>query len=540
MTMRSSHAINEGVSAFLGAISSTSHVHHTELMLYRHCEEGRGSDNALYFGGEIYSYQQVADAAVSCASWLRSLGIVAGDCVILSLPDCPVLAASYFGVLAAGATALLLSPALPTEDAFYIAQLCKARLTIAYDEQLGRLIPLGSLEDMIAVKAAGLTWTNSGEIAASVPVTHHSEYRVAGYTNSYAYGLLTSGSTGRPKLVVHRHQDILYGHLAFARSVLQLDAADRIYCVAKMTTGYGVGCSLLMPFLAGASTLLISETPNVTVTQAIETHGCTLLFAQPRFLADILGNSNSANKLRNVRLVVTGGEPLGDALADRWRQSCSAELLDSYGSNEVGFLYISNRPGEARRGSVGRPVAGPTIEVVDQNNKPIQEGEIGKLRVRGPMLTDGYWNDPARTALSFQGGWFTTSDLFSFDHDGYYYIHGRSDHLIKLGCGDWVNPNDLEMVLLEHISVRDCAIAGAPDDAGLTVVKAFIVPRAVTDRGEALAAELSKLIRDRWPQEDYKRIGIVEFVEALPKTSAGKLDRSRLSPQSMTDFSYKC
>lgn len=538
--MSSSDAISDAVRAPFNTISSTPYGNHAELMLYRHCKEGRGSENALYFDGETYSYRQVADAAASCAAWLRSLGIAAGDSVILSLPDCPVLAATYFGVVAVGATAIILNPSLPTEDAFYIAQLCKARLTIAYDKLLGRLLPLRSLEGMIAVRAAGLSWRGSPELAESVPVTQHAEYAVFGSSNSHAYGLLSSGSTGRPKLIVHRHQDILHGYSAFARSVLQLGAADRVVCVAKMTTGYGLGCSLLMPFLAGASSALVSETPGAAVTDAIETHGCTLLFAQPRFLAEALSHSKLANRLRSLRLVITGGEPLGSALADRWAYFSEAELLDSYGSTEVGFLYISNRPGQARRGSVGKPVAGLEIEVIDENKKPVQVGQTGKLRVRGPMVISGYWNDPVRTEQSFQNDWFTTSDIFSLDHDGFYYIHGRSDHLIKLGCGDWVNPNELEMVLLEHASVTECAVVGAPDDAGLTVLKALIVVDAASDRSQALAAELANLIRDRWPMDDYKRIGVVEFTAALPKTAAGKLDRSKLSPQSMTEFSYKC
>jgi acyl-coenzyme A synthetase/AMP-(fatty) acid ligase len=538
--MPTSDDISDEVRFFLNSISVASdpNPNHAELMLYRHCREGRGSVNALYFEGETYSYRQVADAAASCASWLQSLGIAAGDSVILSLPDCPVLAASYFGVVSVGATAIILNPALSNEDAFYIAQLCNARLTVTYDKLLGRLLPLTSLEGMIAVKAAGLSWRDSSEIVESVPVTQHSEYSVSESSNSYAYGLLSSGSTGRPKLIVHRHQDILFGYLAFARPVLQLTAADRVICVAKMTTGYGLGCSLLMSFLAGASSALVSEAPSAAVTTVVAMHGCTLLFAQPRFLAETLSHSEPPNKLRTLRLVITGGEPLGSALADRWRQFSSAELLDSYGSTEVGYLYISNRPGHTTSGSVGKPVPGMEIEVIDENSEPVKVGQTGKLRVRGPMVISGYWNDPVRTEQSFHDGWFTTSDMFSFDQDGHYYIHGRSDYLIKLGCGDWVNPNELEMVLLEHASVNECAIVGAPDDAGLTVLKAFVV--AAGDRNQSLASELSNLIRDRWPLEDYKRIGVVEFTDALPKTAAGKLDRLKLSPQSMTEFSYKC
>ena len=188
---------------------------------------------------------------------------------------------------------------------------------------------------------------------------------------------------------------------------------------------------------------------------------------------------------------------------------------------------------------MGEPVDGLEIEIVDETGARVPVGQIGRLRVRGPMVIQGYWNDPQRTEQAFHDGWFTTSDMFSVDADGYYYIHGRSDYLIKLGCGDWVNPSELEKVLLEHGAVDECAIVGAPDDAGLIALKAVVVVRGA-ELGPALAAELSALVRDRWPQQDFKRLGLVEFAAALPKTVAGKLDRSKLSPASMTEFSYKC
>ena len=217
-----------------------------------------------------------------------------------------------------------------------------------------------------------------------------------------------------------------------------------------------------------------------------------------------------------------------------------AELLDSYGNTEVGFLYISNRAGEVRRGSVGRPIDGLQVEVVDDGGTAVEAGEIGKLRVRGPMVVPGYWNDPVRTAQSFQDGWFVTSDIFSFERDGYYYIHGRLDHLIKLGCGDWVNPAELETVLLEHPAVAECAIVGTQDDRGLTVLKASVVLYELGAACQELADALSSTIRDRWPAQEYKRVETVEFTPALPKTASGKLDRAKLRPQSMTEFSYKC
>ncbi len=521
--------------------SSPDTVNHAELMLHRHCREGRGSQPALYFERQTYSYEQVGEMAGRCTAWLRSMGIVPGDRVILSMPDCATLVAAYFGVTGAGAVAILMDPALPAEDAFFMAQQCDARLTIAYDRLPGRLPGLRSLPGMLGVVGAGLGWTTPSEFSTAIMARSGPDYVVSGNPNGQAYGLLSSGSTGRPKLIVHRHQDILHGYFGFALPVLGLNAADRVISVAKMTTGYGLGCSILMPFVEGAACALVPESPgSATLAEVIDAHRCSLLFAQPRFLADTVSRPELSNKLQSLRLAVTGGEPLADALLDRWTRFSRVELLDSYGNTEVGFLYITNRPGETRRGSVGRPVEGVEIEVIDEGERPVQPGEIGKLRVRGPMIITGYWKDPGRTGQSFRDGWFVTSDLFSFDLDGYYHIHGRSDHLVKLGCGDWVNPTELELALLQHPCVRECAIIGAPDEQGLTALKAFVVVDPGAAAGPELAGELASVVENRWPMQEYKRLAVLEFTRTLPRTAAGKLDRSRLRPQSMTEFSYRC
>lgn len=533
--------VADSVLALCQTMGSTPDaVNHAELMLYRHCREGEATQTALYFEDKAYTYQQLAEAAARCAAWLRSTGIEPGDRVILLMPDCAMLAALYFGIVAAGAIVIILDPALSSEDAFYTTQLCGARLAITYDKFLSRLFGLQSVPGMIAIVGSGASWTDPSELSTALS-RQSPDYIVRRNPTGRAYGLLSSGSTGRPKLIVHRHEDILYGYFAFARDVLKLDAQDRVVSVAKMTTGYGLGCSLLMPFLQGASSTLVAGPPDsASFSSVIQAHGCTLLFAQPRFLADVVSTPELVARLRTLRLVITGGEPLADALLNRWAGFSQVELLDSYGNTEVGFLYISNRPGEARRGSVGRPVDGLHVEVIDEEERTMPSGRVGKLRVRGPMVIHGYCNDALHTAQSFRNGWFVTSDMFSVDQDGYYYIHGRSDHLIKLGCGDWVNPNELEKVLLEHPSVRECAIVGVPDNRGLTELKAYVVVGASGPKDQALARELGDMVRHRWPMQEYKRVGTVEFISVLPKTTAGKLDRAKLSPQSMTEFSYKC
>lgn len=534
------HPANAVASLCASAGSTADTVNHADLMLYRHCREGRSFTPALHFAGATLTYAEVAELSARCAALFSAQGIVPGDRVILSLPDCPVLAAAYFGVVAAGGIAVVIDPALSSEDAFYIAQLCEARLAIVDEPLLDRWRGLGSAAGMVDVIGAGHTWDSPSALTAGIAGTGP-DYRVHGNSGGYACGVLTAGSTGRPKLIVHRHQDILYGYFAFARAILNLSAADRVISVAKMTTGYGLGSSILMPFLAGASAALVKQSSGIgTVFASMADYNCTLLFGQPRFLAEAVSRSDVRTSISHLRLAVTGGEPLAASLCARWRSVSQVELLDSYGSTEVGFLFMSNRPGDTKVHSVGRPVAGVQVQVLDAAGNPVEPEEFGTLRVRGPMVIDGYWNDPVRSEQSFQNGWFVTSDIFSIDDDGYYYIHGRSDHLIKLGCGDWVNPAELEMVLLEHPSVRECAIAGSGDSRGLTVLRASVVSDVAPPETEPLAAELADMICRRWPTQDYKRLDSIAFVAHLPKTSAGKLDRAKLAPQSMTEFSYKC
>jgi acyl-coenzyme A synthetase/AMP-(fatty) acid ligase len=531
----------EAIRALCDAAGCTPEtINHADLMLYRHCRQGRGSRVAIHFNGRAYTFDQIADAAARTTSWLLSCGITPGQCVIVSLPDCPMLASTYFGVVAAGATAVIIDPRLSLEDAFHIAQLSEARLIVAEQDSASGLTALQSLPGMMSLVRAGECWLEPSELAEEI-AARNADRVVRQAPRGLACGLLTSGSTGRPKLIVHRHQDILHGFFGFACDVLELNSNDCGLCVAKMTTGYGLGCSLLMPFLAGARTALLTGPPaGETVASAVEASGCTLLFAQPRFLSDALSTEGSIEKLRSLRLVVTGGEPLADALLDRWSKFSRTELLDSYGSTEIGFLYISNRPGRKKRRSVGWPVRGLQIEIVDQGGNAVGPNEIGRLRVRGPMIIDGYWNESDRTAESFQDGWFTTSDLFSMDSDGCYFIHGRSDHLIKLGCGDWVNPIEVECALLEHPGVRECAVVGSPGEDGLTMLKALVALDSIETPSRAMALELSRIIRNRWPAEEHKQVSWFEFVQSLPKTTAGKLDRGKLRPQSMTEFSYRC
>lgn len=537
----SDSAMDAAVRALLADIGSRLGAeNHADWMLFRHCREGRGSEAALYFKGETYTYRQVACAATTCSSWLRSLGVGPGHAVLLVLPDCPTLAAAYFGVVSAGAIAIIINPALQLEDVFHIAQLSGAAVAIVHHEALGRMQPLQYLDGMREVRAAGESWTETAELFDGCEVVEAHDFVAAGAQGDDAYGLLTSGSTGRPKLIVHRHVDILYGYMAFARTVLGLDRADRLACAAKMSTGYGLGSTLLMPMLAGASAALVSEPPGQALLDAIENYQCTLLLGQPRFLAEATMAAEPRRQLRSLRLAVTGGEPLGAGLQRRWAELCGVELLDSYGSTEVGFLYVTNRPGEVRERSVGRPIAGLEVELVDELGREVASGELGKLRVRGPSVIACYRGMPEASRQSFDQGWFVTSDVFSRDADGYLYVHGRADHFIKLGCGDWVNPVEIEMALLEHPEVDECAVTGTPDPLGLTVLKAMVVANAPSQRREALAADLARLIKRRWPGERFKHLDHVEFARALPMTPAGKLDRAKLKPQSMTEFSYRC
>lgn len=356
-----------------------------------------------------------------------------------------------------------------------------------------------------------------------------------------AYCLFSSGTTGRPKGIVHRHTDILHCADAYAVAVLGMGEDEVVLAVPKLTFGYGLGGNLLFALLLGAAATLVPEPSTAaSIAAAARTYEPSLMLAQPRMISEILGDEAHPAAFTSLRLAVSAGEALSPALYDRWKAATGLELLDGFGSTEVGHIFISNYPDDARPGCAGRVLPGYEVKILDESGDPLPVGATGALWVKGASVAPFYWNDPDRTATAFRDGWVASGDLFHADSDGYLYYRGRSDEMIKAGCGAWVSPTALEAVLVGHPTVLECAVAGASDADGVVRPRAYAVLHADREPGLALAGELKALVAERWPELSYMHLQDVVFLPALPRTSTGKVQRFKLGAGTLTEFSYEC
>jgi benzoate-CoA ligase family protein len=345
--------------------------------------------------------------------------------------------------------------------------------------------------------------------------------------------LFTSGSTGQPKAAVHFHEDYAFNIRHYAQGVLGIREGDVTAGVPKLFFGYATGTDLMFPFSVGGSTALFSErsTPE-TVLDAVQRFRPTILTAVPTMIGKMLAHEERHGHadLSSLRLVLSAGEKLPEALQRQWLERCGVEILDGIGSAELFHIYISNRPGAVRVGSLGQAVPGYDCRVVDESGAELPRGQVGRLHVRGESSALCYWQAHQKSKETFAGDLVITGDLFRQDEQGCFWYEGRADELIKVG-GVFAAPHEIEGCLLEHPAVAECGVVGWKDAEGLEKPKAFVVARAGHHpAGEtaalALAAELQAFVRSRLAAHKYPRW--VEFVADLPRNDRGKVDRRRL------------
>jgi benzoate-CoA ligase len=314
----------------------------------------------------------------------------------------------------------------------------------------------------------------------------------------------------------------------YARGVLGIREQDRCFSVAKLFFAYGLGNSMYFPLSVGATSILWpgAVTPAV-VFDIVERYRPTLFFSVPTHYAMLLSHTAAEREfdLSSVRCAVSAGEALPPALFHRFRERFGVEILDGIGSTEVLHIFISNQPGRARPGSSGLLVPGYEARLVDENGQTVPQGELGDLIVRGDSTCAFYWNRHEQTKDTIAGHWIRTGDKYQQDEDGYFWFAGRSDDMLKVG-GIWVSPAEVEHLLLEHPAVQACAVTGREDRDGLVKPVAHVVVREGIASGAELGGELQQFARQRLAE--YKRPRWIEFVDALPVTATGKIQRFKL------------
>ncbi len=487
---------------------------------------GRVKKTAIYYLEQKFTYEDLFERVNRTGNALRDLGVETEQRVLLILPDSPEFAFGFFGAIKIGAVPIPTNPWMKAKDYEYLVQDSRARAVIVHESALPEVEPICDrsrfLKDVIVVgKSKGKALAYESLVAkASSKLEAEPTSK-----DDVAMWLYTSGSTGSPKGAVHLHHDMITITDLFVKPVLGMREDDICFSASKLFFAYGLGNSLYFPFRFGASTVLWPERPEPEkILQAIEKYRPTFFFSVPTLYARLL-RVEKRYDLSSLRICLSSGEPLPPALFHRWKEKFGLELLDVVGSTEATHDFLANRPGKAKPGSSGEVTPAFEAKIVDEEGREVPVGEVGNLLVKGDANSPYYWNKHEQTKRTMLGEWLKTGDTYYRDEEGYYWYCGRSDDMLKVG-GLWVSPIEIENTLLEHASVLEAAVTGQADRDGLIKPKAYVLLKAEHRPSEKLKEELQSLVKNRLAPYKYPRW--IEFVDDLPKTVTGKIQRFKL------------
>src|SRR6185503_9025959 len=498
----------------------------------RHIVEDRGESVAIECGDRRLTYRDLQEQVNRAGTALKNeLGVRPEERVVLLMLDVPEMIAAFFGAIKIGAVPVPLNTRWTAAEYEYVLRDSAARVIMLSDTlQTEAIKAIRACSSVRHVVVAGADLDDARAIRLEKLLADSSAVLEAEPTSrdAPAFWLYSSGTTGHPKGCVHLQHDMAVCADNYARGVLGIREQDRCFSVAKLFFAYGLGNSMYFPLSVGATSILWPGpvTPP-QVYELIERYRPTLFFSVPTHYAMLLAHRDETREfdLSSIRCAVSAGESLPPAVFARFRERFNVEVLDGIGSTEVLHIFISNRRGSVRPGSSGVPVPGYEARLVDEHGGPVATGEIGSLLIKGDSTCAFYWNRHDLTKDTIEGHWIRTGDHYYQDEDGFYWFAGRSDDMLKVG-GLWVSPAELEHTLLEHLAVLACGVVGRPDHDGMIKPLAYVVPRPGVGATPELANELQQFARTRLAE--YKRPRWVEFVDALPTTATGKVQRFKL------------
>ena len=495
----------------------------------RNVAEGRGASTAFLYADRTLTYADVQDLVNRAGNALLDLGVGLEDRVLMICLDAPEFVGTFWGAIKIGAVPIPVNTLMRSADYLYFLNDSRAKVAVVSGPLLAEAAPaLAEARYLEHVLIAGgpagrfMSWEDrlfraSAQLAAA-PTSR----------DEPAFWLYSSGSTGSPKGVVHLHHDMYVCAETYAKQVLGLRATDRVLSAAKLFFAYGLGNAGYFPMAVGAQSVLYPGRPTPeSVFEILTKHRPTLFYGIPTLYASMLAVKDADKRydLSSLRLCMSAGEALPDELYNRWRERFGVELIDCIGTTEILHCFLSNRPGEARPGSTGKAVPGYEAIIVDDEARPVPQGEIGNLRVKGDSIMAYYWNKHDKTKESLFGAWIQTGDKYSQDADGYFWYAGRADDMLKVG-GIWVSPIEVEATLIKHAAVLECAVVGREDADRLVKPHAFVVLKDPAGATPALADEMKGFVKDKIAPYKYPRW--IDFVTELPKTATGKIQRFKL------------
>jgi len=497
-------------------------------LLDRAVAEGDGERPAIWMSVDgkpvCATYAQLQARVNKIAHVLtEDFGLVPGNRVLLRGPNNAMMAACWLAVIKAGLIAVATMPLLRAKELQQVID--KAQITHAlcsqplwqelatctnpnsehYAPTLQRVGYFddgenGSLEEMLTPKSAEFTAVDTA-------------------ADDVALIAFTSGTTGEPKGTMHFHRDIMAMCDCFPRSCLK-PSRDDIFCgTPPLAFTFGLGGMLAFPMRARASTVLMEKLTPDLLLRSIDTFKATICFTAPTFYRQMAALAKG-HKLKTLKKCVSAGEALPDATRQLFKEATGIELIDGIGATEMIHIFISHTPETVRRGATGYAIPGYVAEVQDEKGQRCAPGVVGKLAVKGPTGCR-YLDDP-RQAEYVRRGWNLTGDAYSMDADGYFFYHARSDDMI-ISAGYNIAGPEVESCLLAHEAVAECGVVGMPDADRGQIVKAYVVLKAAYYGNQTMAKELQDFVKAAIAPYKYPRS--IEFVESLPRTETGKLQR---------------
>jgi benzoate-CoA ligase family protein len=502
-------------------------------ILARNLNAGRGGKPAFIDARGTWTYGQLAERVGKFAAILRSLGVRREERVLICLLDTIDWPTAFLGCLKSGVVAVPVNTLMTEDDYRHMLADSRARVLVVSDALYPRFQKLveeaPDLEHVIVSGDNAYGLKSFEELMDKAKVCTETAPTVR---DDIAFWLYTSGSTGRPKGAVHCHADLKLTDDLYGGPFLDITENDVCYSVAKLFFAYGLGNALTFPMSVGACTVLLPERPTPeSVAALLRRHPVTVFYAVPTFYAAFLASASAPPRADvKFRCCVSAGEALPPDVGKRWVEKYGVDILDGIGSTEMLHIFLSNRAGEVKYGTTGKPVPGYECKLIGDDGQPVKKGEMGELLIKGPTAAIMYWNNREQSCSTFLGPWTRSGDKYMEDEQGYYVYCGRHDDMLKVS-GLYVSPFEVEVALATHPEVLEAAVVAWPDADALIKPKAFVVLKDQTKVADAAARDamsraLQEHVKTRLAPYKYPRW--IEFRQDLPKTATGKIQRFKL------------
>jgi benzoate-CoA ligase len=499
-------------------------------LLERNLRAGRSHKTAFIDDAGSYTYAELAARVNRFANALDDFGMHMEQRLLICLQDGIDFPTVFLGAIKAGIVPVPTNTMLSPADYAYMLDDSRASMLVISAPLLPQFLPiLGQSPFLKHILVSGTTALPPGTVALGEILAASTDAFEPAPTlrDEPCFWLYSSGSTGTPKGAVHVHSSLIETAALYAQATLGLRDTDVMLSAAKLFFAYGLGNSLTFPLAVGATAVLMAErTTPASIIARLRLHQPTVFSGVPTLYASLLaGDQLPRTEELSLRVCNSAGEALPEDIARRWRERTGVDIVDGIGSTEMLHIFISNRPGQVRYGTLGQPVPGFEVKIIDEERNLVAPGEIGHLLVRGTTSAKFYWNQHARSRATFEGQWTRTGDRFRVDDNGDYVYAGRTDDMLKVG-GIYVSPIEVESALTAHPAVHEAAVVGKEDSDRLIKPIAYVVLAAGFASSEAMGNELKTFVKSRLAPYKYPRW--IEFVADLPKTGTGKIQRFKL------------